>query len=400
MQKINRFSLLITLMLTIASCGSTTKKEKEGGLTDKKVELEKLKTEKNKTDEKIKALETEIAKLDTSSGSVQAKLVSIAPAKAQNFTHYIDLQGKIDAENISYISPRGMGGQVRALYIKKGDMVHKGQLILKLDDAIQRQAVVALKQGMSYVRTQLEFDKSIYQRQKNLWDQNIGTEVQLIQDKAKVEGDENQLKTMAEGVKSAEEQQNLTNVYSDVSGMADVVDIHVGEAFAGGQAIKIVNTSGLKVITDIPENYLTRVKRGTKVQVVIPDANKTFTSTISVLTQSINTSSRGFTAEAKIPFDPILRPGQTAIMKLLDYAADNVIVIPVNLVQNDESGKYVYIQQKQSDGKSIAKKKVIIIGEVYGDNVEIKSGITAGDLLITEGYQALYEGQMITTDVK
>lgn len=390
-------------MLTAASCGTATKKEREGGLTDKKVELEKLKNEKNKTDEKIKALESEIAKLDTGFGkNVQAKLVSISPVKVQNFTHSIDLQGRIDADNISYITPRGMGGQVKAIYVKKGDMVHKGQLLLKLDDAVQTQNVVAIKQSMASVRTQLDLAKTVYQRQKNLWDQNIGTEVQLLQAQSNVEGLENQLKTMTENVKIAQEQVNLSNVFSNVSGIADAVDIHVGETFTGApmNGIKIINTSSLKVITDIPENYLSRIKMGTRVQVVVPDANKTFTSTISLLSQAINSSSRGFTAEAKIPYDPGLRPGQSAVLKLLDYAVENVVVIPVNLVQSDESSKYVYVLQKLADGKLVAQKKTIIIGEIYGDNVEIKSGLTIGDQLITEGYQSLYEGQLISTEVK
>ena len=409
MQKITRFSLIIALALAAVSCGNSSKKERDGGLTDKKVELEKLKIEKTKTEEKIKGLETEIAKLDTGAGkTLQAKLVSIVPVQVQKFTHYIDLQGKIDAENISYVTPRGGPGQVRAIFVKKGDMVHKGQLILKLDDAVQRQAVITSRQSMASVRTQLELAKTIYQRQKNLWDQNIGTEVQLLQAKSNVEGLENQLKTMAESVKSAQEYVNLTNVYSDVSGIADAVDVHVGETFTGApmnqsnapSGIKIVYTSALKVVADVPENYLTRVKKGTKVQLVVPDLNKTFNSTISVLNQSINTSSRGFTAEAKMPYDAIIKPGQTAVMKLLDYAAENVVVIPVNVVQSDESSKYVYVLEKRGDGKQIAKRKTVIIGEVYGDNVEIKSGLTTGDQIITEGYQTLYEGQVVTTELK
>ena len=164
--------------------------------------------------------------------------------------------------------------------------------------------------------------------------------------------------------------------------------------------IKIINTGSLKVVTDVPENYLSRIKKGTRVEVVVPDLNKTYTSTISVLTQAINSSSRGFTAEAKIPYDPILKPGQTAIMKLLDYSAENVVVIPVNMVQSDETSKYVYVLQKLANGKLVAQKKTITIGEVYGDKVEIKSGLTTGDQLITEGYQSLYEGQLISTEVK
>jgi RND family efflux transporter MFP subunit len=403
MQKLKLTIWIIGLMLFAASCGTSSKKETDSVVTDKKVELEKLKTDNAKTEEKIKALEAEIARMDTGPAkSEKAKLVSVIPVAVQNFQHFIDLQGKIDADNISYISPRGMGGQVRQLFIKEGDYVKKGQLVLKLDNAIGQQNVVAMRQSTGAVRTQLDLARSVYQRQKNLWNQNIGTEVQLLQAESNVKSLENQLRTMQENVKIAQEQSNMSNVYSNVSGVAEEVNIHIGETFTGSpmSGIKIVNTSSLKVVTDIPENYLSRVKRGTPVQVVIADINRSFPSTISLISQSVNSTMRGFSAEAKIPYDVSLKPGQSAVVKILDYSNANGLVIPINLVQTDESSKYVYVLEKLSNGKTVAKKKKVVIGEVYGDKVEIKNGLTAGEQLISEGYQSLYEGQSITTDVK
>ncbi len=401
MQRIKLTALMSGLIFFSVSCGS--KKERESVVTDKKVQLEKLKSDKNKIDEKITALEADLSKLDTGAAqSDKVKLVSVMPVGAQNFQHYIDLQGRIDAENISYISPRGMGGQVRQIFVKKGDYVKKGQLILKLDDVIARQNVVAMRQGIGGVKTQLDLARSVYQRQKNLWDQNIGTQVQLLQAETNVKGLENQVRTMNENVKIAEQQAGLSNVYSDVSGVADEVNIHVGETFTGSPmaGIKIINTGSLKVVTDIPENYLSRVKRGTPVQIVVPDINRTYNSTVSLLSQSVSSTSRGLTAEARIPYDAALKPGQSAKVKILDYSNANGIVIPVNLVQSDETSKYVYVLEKLSNGKTVARKKQVVIGEVYGDNVEIKSGLTAGEQLISEGYQSLYEGQSVSVDVK
>lgn len=397
MQKIKLTAIISLLTLLSFSCGS--KKEKDSIVTEKKTELTKLKADKVKIDEKIKSLQIEIAKLDTGAGkSDKVKLVSVSIVAAQNFQHFIDLQGRIDADNISYISPRGMGGQVRQIFVKKGDNVRKGQLLLKLDDAIARQNVVAMRQSMGAVKTQLDLARSVYQRQKNLWNQNIGTEVQLLQAESNVKGLENQIKTMQENVKIAQEQLNLSNVYSTVSGVADEVNIHVGETFTGSPmaGIKIVNTNSLKVITDVPESYLSRVKKGTSVQIVVPDINRSYNSTIALISQSVNSTSRGFTAEIKIPFDNSLKPGQSAMVKILDYSNANGIVIPVNLVQSDETIKYVYVLDKLPSGKSVAKKKQVVIGEVYGDNVEVKQGLVAGEQLISEGYQSLYEGQVIS----
>jgi membrane fusion protein, multidrug efflux system len=399
MQHILKSTLAISFLLFAMACGDS-KKAKEGGLGEKKAEVEKLKADYTKTGEKIKALEAEIAKLDTSAAAAsKIKLVSVAPVTTQNFQHFIDLQGKVDADNISYISPRGMGGQVRAIYVTEGQFVKKGQLLLKLDDAIIRQQIVAAKQGLETIKTQLSFAKNIYQRQKNLWDQNIGTEVQLISAKNNVESLENQLQGAGENVKIITEQLNTSNVYSDVTGIADVVSVRVGETFSGmtasGPQIKIVNTSSLKVVTNVPENYLTRIRKGSGVEITIPDAGRKVNSTISLISQSIDPTQRGFVAEAKIPYDAALKPNQTAIVKILDYAAANAVVIPVNLVQSDESSKYVYVLEKQSNGKTIARKKAVTIGEVYGNIVEIKLGLSAGEQIITEGYQNLYEGQSI-----
>ena len=189
-------------------------------------------------------------------------------------------------------------------------------------------------------------------------------------------------------------------MYSDVNGVADVVNVRVGEIFQGMTAsgqpqIKIVNTSSLKVVTNVPENYGGRVRHGAPVNILIEDLNKNINSTVTRISQVVDPTQRGFIADARIPYDAALKPNQTAVVKILDYAAPNAIVIPVNVVQTDEKGKYVYIIQKLSNGKMVASKRNIIIGEVYGAEVEVKTGIKAGDELITEGYQSLYEGQLV-----
>lgn len=398
------FILSTTVVLLLSSCGGS-KKDNAAMLNDKKAALEKLKSDKLKADEQIKKLQDELAKLDTSAdNSSKIKLVGIASVTTQNFKHYIDLQGKVDADNISYISPRMGPAQVKAVYVSEGQSVKKGQLLLKLDDAIIRQQIVAAQKQMEVTKTQLSFAKNVYQRQKNLWDQGIGTEVQLLQAKSNVEQLENGLQAAEEGVKTAREQLSTTNVYSDVNGIADVVAVRVGEIFQGmtqaGPQIKIVNTSSLKVVTNVPENYLTRMRRGSAVEIFIPDVNKKINSSLSLISQSIDPLQRGFIAEAKIPFDASLKPNLTAIMKILDYNVANAIVIPVNVVQSDETGKYVYVMAKSSNGRATAHRVSVTIGEIYGESVEIKGGLKVGEQLVTDGFQNLYEGQLISTVVK
>ncbi|MCB0710670.1 MAG: efflux RND transporter periplasmic adaptor subunit [Ferruginibacter sp.] len=400
MKKITQISITALAMFIMAACGNS-KKEGSALINDKKAAIEKLKSQNAKNDEEIKKLQAELEKLDTNTAAAaKIKLVAATAVTTQDFKHYIDLQGHVDAQNISYISPRGMPGQVKALYVQQGQYVKKGQLLLKLDDAIMQQQVTAAKQQAEVLKTQLAFAKNVYQRQKNLWDQNIGTELQLISAKNNVDALENQLHGANEQAKIAVEQLKTANVYSDVNGVADIVAVRVGETFQGmtatGPQIKIVNNSNLKVVTNVPENYLTRIHKGSAIEISIPDVNKKFTSAISLISQSIDATMRGFVAEAKIPSDPALKPNQSAVVRIQDYAASNAIVIPINTIQNDESAKYVYVLSKLSNGKSVAKKQTVVIGEVYGNNVEIKAGLKAGDQLITEGYQDIYDGQLIS----
>lgn len=389
--------LILAAFLVLAACGSKSNDSAE--LTAKKKQLEDLKKQQTEIGNNIAKLEAEVLKMDPSSKVEKSKLVVTAPIVTEKFTHYIDLQGKVDAVNISFITPRGGGGQVRELYIKKGDNVSKGQLILKLDDALVKQSLVAAQQGLQSIKTQLAFAKNLYQKQQNLWAQNIGTEIQLITAKNNVENLENQLKSSEEQIKVTQEQMKFTSVYSDVNGVADDVNVRVGELFAGPGQIKVVNTADLKVTTQIPENYANRVGVGTTIQISLPDINRTLEAKIGVAGKIIDPNSRSFYVEAKIPYDKNFRPNQIALVRVQDYQSDNAVTIPINTLQNDEKGRFVMVAATEN-GKMIARKRVVVAGELYGNKLEVKSGLKAGDVLIVEGHQSLYDGQLITTDAK
>jgi RND family efflux transporter MFP subunit len=396
----NYFTWILVIAMMFASCKNAGNNDSKI-LTEKKEQLQKLTTEKNKLDDAIKKLQAEISLLDTNAAN-QSKftLVAITAVGVQKFDHYIDLRGRVDAENISYISPRGMGGQVKELYVKEGDNVKKGQLLLKLDDAIMKQSIAAARQQLEGIKTQLNFAKDVYDRQNKLWQKGIGTEVQVIGAKTNVEALQNQLKSAEEQLKVGQEQLNTSAVYSDVDGVAETVMVKVGELFGGMGQIKIVNTSKLKVVANVPENYITQVKQGLPVLINVAEAGKTINSNISLIGQTIENSQRGFIAEAKIASENFLKPNQSVVMKILDYTSPNAVVIPINTLQSDENNKYVYVMEKLSNGKTVATRKVIVLGQVYGDLVEVKSGLTGGEQLITAGYQNLYEGQVVTTEMK
>ncbi|HWR33809.1 MAG TPA: efflux RND transporter periplasmic adaptor subunit, partial [Chitinophagaceae bacterium] len=328
--------------------------------------------------------------------------------RTDTFRHYIELQGKIDAEGMAYVAPKGQGGLVKAIYVKTGQRVGKGQLILKLDDAMARQGVIAAQQQTGQLKARVAQAQTVYERYQNLWQQGIGAEINVINAKADVDALSAQLRAAQAQVSMAQEQANMSNVYAEISGVIDELNVKVGEFFSPQSAamphsgIRIVNITNMKIVANVPENYSARIKKGDKVEVVVPESGKpSFTSIINMVGVSINPVTRSFTAEARLPTDPVLKPNQTATMKILDYESKSAVTVPVNLVQSDEKSKYVYVMEKAGDKsdsyRMVARKKTVTVGEAFDGQIEIKSGLSGGEVIITEGYQSVYDGQSITT---
>lgn len=374
------------LILLLASCAKKSEGPvQDAALASKLQELENLKAQVNQLNDQIAIKEAEIIKLDPSRGQTP-KLVSTMEIAPKGFQHFIDLQGQVSSTNVSYVAPRnGMGGYVKQLYVKAGDQVKKGQLLMRLDDQVLRQSIEALN-------AQLNLAKSVYERTQKLWDQNIGSEVQLLSSKTNVETLESQLKTQ-------QEQLNTYLVYADQSGVADIVNIKVGEMFTGmsaaGPQVQIVSNTDMSVLVDIPENYTGDIRKGAKVEVEIPAIGKTISSTIFRLSNSINVTTRGYTAEVKIPSMADVKPHMAAYVKILNHTNNNAIVVPINIVQSDDKGKFIFAMIKDGD-RLVATRKSIQLGNLYNDNIEVLSGLEPGDQIITVGYQGLYEGQLIS----
>lgn len=373
-------SALISGSFLMISCGQGA-----DPVAKQKDELQKLKDQQVSLVTKIQKAEEALGKVDSSSlKKEKTKLIAFQPVTAGNFTHYIELQGKIDALNIAYVTPRnGSGGQVKEIFVKKGDQVKKGQLLLKLDDYLLVQQLGTANQQVAYTR-------DLYERRKNLWDQQIGSEVELVNAKNLADQAQRQVDLINRQIE-------LTKVYADISGVADDVNIRLGEFFSGNNQIRIVNTTDLKAVAQVPENYLGQVRVGSNIKVVIPELkDKTIDTKISVTGKTIDASTRSFYVEAKLPYDQVFYPNQVALIKIQDYTKANAITIPLNTLQNDEKGKYVMVALKDGD-RLVARKKPITIGLMAGDRVEVLTGIQAGDDIITEGYQGLYDDQPITT---
>jgi RND family efflux transporter MFP subunit len=382
MHKIITIVVLFAVVL-LAACSN----REDNTLQGKKKKLEDLQAQQIKLNEDIAKLQADIAKLDPSAvQQAKAKLVAITMVQPDTFTHYIDLQGKVDAENIAYVTPQNAGGQVQAIYVKQGDFVKKGQLLMKLNNE-------AASTQLGPLQVQLNNAEDILRRRQALWQQGIGTEVELTNAKATVEGLQKQ-------INAVNVQLGQYNVYAPMSGVAETVNIKVGETFSPQTAsmagIQIVNTSNLKVTANVPENYLGQVKEGSNIRISFPDINKTITAKVSLTGKVIDPNSRSFYIEAHLPSDNSFHPNQIAVVQIQDYSSKGAITVPVNTLQTDEEGKFVLVAVNEN-GKLIARKRTVIMGKMYGNILEITGGLRPGDQIITQGYQGLYDGQLITT---
>ncbi|MBL7826531.1 MAG: efflux RND transporter periplasmic adaptor subunit [Saprospiraceae bacterium] len=369
----NLFSI-ITLFATaaiITACGG-------GGSKDPAAELAKLKDEKATIEAKIAELEKQVAK-----PAPKVHTVSLSEVKITPFKHYIDLQGKVEA-NESVMATSKMPGALKKVYVKNGDNVRQGQLLAELDDNVMLKSLAELE-------GQLVTATDIYNRQKSLWDQKIGTEVAFIQAK-------NGKESLERSIATIKEQWGMTKIYAPTSGNVDMVMLKVGQAIAPGVPLcNIINLSGLKIRGEVTEAYASKVRNGDQVQVFFPDLNKEITTRVTFVSKSINPMTRTFVVECALPGTGYTA-NQIAVMKIIDYQNANAVVVPVNLIQTAEDGEFILIAEKSSDKQAVVKKVTIQQGQNYAGNVEILNGLKKGDWLVSTGFQDVNAGETVNTD--
>ncbi|MGZ3928576.1 MAG: efflux RND transporter periplasmic adaptor subunit, partial [Mucilaginibacter sp.] len=338
----------------------------------KLAELKNLKTQEADLNAKIAKLQKEVGTQD----SVKSTLVNTEEVKPIKFTNYVQLQGHIDAQDNVTAYPQSPG-TITAIYVKAGQHVSKGQELAQLDNSV-------LVQNIAQAEAQANLAQTVYQRQKNLWDQKIGTEVQFLQAKSSYEASQKQ-------VAGLRQQANMYRITSPINGTIDQMDLKMGQvAQPGSTGIRIVNADVLKVKADVPESYASRINQGDNVKVMVPDANDSLMAKVTFAAKVIDPSSRSFGIEIKLPQRKTLRPNMTAVIKIADYTRNEAIVIPINSVQRSETGDYVFV-----NNNGTAKKKTVKVGATYDGKIEILSGLSTGDQLITDGSSEIEDGDKV-----
>ena len=364
---------IITIILT--SCGNDKTVEA------KLASLEKLKSEQAALSTKIKTLEDEIkssgAKLES-----REKIVNVAVSNVETskYNHFITVQGRVDGDENATISAK-VPGLVLKVLVKPGSIVKAGQVLAEFDGN-------AIRKQIQPMETNLKLLTDLYNKQKALWDNQIGSEIQYKQAKTNKEALEQNIAAMLE-------QLSMYKITATVNGTIDVVNLKVGQmAMPGLPCFTIINFNKLKVKADIAESFANKITEGNIAQIEFPDINKTITSKITYSGKGISALNRTFGVEVALPNDNTYLPNMIAVLKIIDYSKDNAMVIPVNCIQNSQEGSIVYVAVTEK-GRTIAKKHLVTVGSTYNDKAEILSGLAVGEKLITVGYGNFNDGELI-----
>ena len=356
-----RLIYLIIPAIILVSCGGNA------GKTDDIVALKKQRAE---IDAKIKTLEA--GKKET--GKVTP--VSVMAVEPKLFNAFIEVQSQITGdENI--VASSQAPGTVKNILVKTGQSVSKGQVLATLDAA-------AVEQQMEGVSAQMSLLQALYEKQQNLWKQNIGSEVQLMNAKTNYESIQKQYASL-------KAQRDMYRIVAPISGTVDQVSVKIGQPSQPGfNGITIVSTGKLKAEAMLGENYIGKVKKGDAVTIVLPSINDSIKTTISYVAQAVSTLSRSFEVQVDLPNSSKYHQNMSCIMKIANYANPSSIVVPVNVIQKTSEGSMIYI----ADGNK-AKAVNVTIGRNSNGLVEILSGLNAGDKVIVAGFEDMENGQLI-----
>ena len=376
---------LTFLSLLLVSCGS-----KEQSLDDI-LATKDIKTMQSKKDELVaqqQELAKQIKRLDDGLKDIMPDgnipLVTAFNTKAEKFVHFVEIQGSVDTKQNILIAPE-MSGILEQVHVKEGDRVKKGQLLAKIDDG-------GLTQQRAQLKIQANLAKTTYERQKRLWEQNIGSEIQYLNAKSNYE-------SLEESVKQITKQISKTTVKAPFTGIIDDVMIERGNVVNAGMSaiMRIVNLENMYIKADVPETYITTITEGKKVEVFFPVLGKRIESSVRQTGSFINPANRTFSIEVAVPNDDNdIKPNLTSRLNINDYTQENAILIPQSIISENSAGdQYVYVLQNKKGNKAIARQTIITTGEMQGDYIEILSGLSPDMQLIFEGARSVKDGQEV-----
>jgi RND family efflux transporter MFP subunit len=376
------------MSILATSCGSGEESSVKDIIAEKNVEA--IRSKRTAMSAQLKALEDQVKLLDSAiaelDDNAKLPLVSTMEVEKQEFLHYLELQGSVMTDQNVLVYPE-MAGTLNRVYVKEGQRVSKGQLLAAIDDG-------GLSSQLAQLKTQEALAKTTFERQKRLWDQNIGSEIQYLQAKTQYEAQQS-------AVKQLQSQVGKSSIRAPFSGIVDDVIKDQGTVVApgpGSEVFRIVNLSDMYIEVEVPEAHLGNVTPGKLVQVYFPVLGDSVTTKVRQTGNFINPGNRSFNVKIPVPNrEDKIKPNLTAIAKINDYTSAEAILIPQSVVSENAMGEqYVYLTKENgSDTEVISKKVIITLGKTQGDDVEVLSGLSAGDNIIVEGARSVRDNQQV-----
>jgi len=378
--------ILSLFSIIFISCNNANKKSIESiiatndlkEIRDKKSEIIQ---EQHKILEQIKLLDNAISKLDKVK---KIPLITTFMVNDTIFEHYLEIQGSVSTKNLLVIYPQFSGILIN-VYVKEGQKVKKGQLLAKIDDG-------GLSQQLAQLNIQSELSKTTYERQKRLWEQKIGSEIQFLQAKSNYKAQE-------KAIDQLQKQVDKTLVKAPFSGTIDDVITEQGSVVIPGQTqlMRIINLDDMYIEANVPEQYITNISKNKTVEIEFPVLNKTIKAKIRQVGNYINPANRTFKIEIAVPNkDKSIKPNLTAKLKINDYTNEEALLIPQSIISENANGEqYIYIIINKNDSESVAKKIIIETGLTQGDVIEVLNGIENGSEIIHEGARSVRDGQEV-----
>lgn len=366
--------ILFVAIMTFAACEPKTD-------VDKKLsEYEKAKTELATQKAKVHDLKVELEAAGVLHINDNRSLVTTIKLKPTNFQHNIEIRGTVKSRGNISISPE-TPARVTKVAVKEGEKVKMGQTLVIQDAEV-------LHNNIAELRTSLDLAKTIYERQKKLWDKNIGSEVQYLQAK-------NNKNSLERKLATAKSQLSKTIITAPFSGTIDKVDVRVGQIIQPGQPIlRLVSLANMHIKANVSDSYVGKFKPNQDVSIYFPSTGMELKSKISAIGQVIEPKNRTFELEIIIPSGSNIKPNMVAVVSVSDYEKSNAFTVPTNIVFTDNKGFFVY-QLKQSEGNNVAIRTDVTLGLSAGTKTEILGGLAEGDVIIDKGIYDISNGSQV-----